>query len=128
MTEDPPAANVSRVSCSNGHQPAMNHRIIARDVVARELAISTNVLIRYERMGLVKCVSEGETQGYEPSEIRRIWSITSYQRDLGINMAGVELILQLHDRMARLHRNLKDLAEQLQDLAERPESESDQAQ
>ena len=106
----------------------MNHRIIARDVVARELAISTNVLIRYERMGLVQSISEGETQGYEPSQVRRIWSITSYQRDLGINLAGVEVILQLHDRMAQLHHNLKDLAEQLQDLAEQSATDSDSDQ
>jgi MerR family transcriptional regulator/heat shock protein HspR len=103
----------------------MNQRIIARDVVARELAISTNVLIRYERMGLGHSVSEGETEGYEPAQVRRIWSITSYQRDLGVNLAGVELILQLHDRMARLHHNLKDLAEQLRELAEHPAAESD---
>ncbi len=104
----------------------MNHPIIARDVVARELAISTNVLIRYERMGLVQSVSEGEIQGYEPAQVRRIWSIASYQRDLGINLAGVELILQLHDRMALLHHNLRDLADQLQELAERPESDQPQ--
>lgn len=104
----------------------MNHRIIARDVVARQLAISTNVLIRYERMGLVQSVSEGEIQGYEPSQVRRIWSIASYQRDLGINLAGVELILQLHDRMAWLHHNLKELADQLQDLAEHPAADPDQ--
>ncbi|APW63769.1 chaperone modulator CbpM [Paludisphaera borealis] len=99
----------------------MNQRIIARDVVARQLAISPNVLIRYERMGLVQSVGEGEAQGYEPSQVRRIWSITSYQRDLGINLAGVEVILRLRDRMSHLHHHLKDLAEQLEDLVAPPQ-------
>ena len=34
-----------------------------------------------------------------PAEIRRIWTIVSYQRDLGINLAGVEAILKLRDHM-----------------------------
>jgi MerR family transcriptional regulator/heat shock protein HspR len=99
----------------------MNHRIISRDVVARELAVSPTLLIRYERMGLIECISEGEIQGYEPAQVRRIWSITSYQRDLGVNLAGVEVILRLRDRMSHLHHDLKDFAEQLQDLVEPPE-------
>lgn len=100
----------------------MNQRIISRDVVARQLAVSPTQLIRYERMGLIECVVEGEVQGYEPAQVRRIWSITSYQRDLGINLAGVEVILQLRDRMAHLHHHLQDLAEQLQELVEPPQA------
>jgi MerR family transcriptional regulator, heat shock protein HspR len=98
----------------------MNQRIISRDVVARQLAVSPKVLIRYERMGLVHSTVEGETQGYEPAEVRRIWSIMSYQRDLGVNLAGVEVILRLREQMSNLHHHLKDLAEQLQDLVEHP--------
>jgi MerR family transcriptional regulator/heat shock protein HspR len=99
----------------------MNQPIISRDVVARELAISPQVLIRYEEMGLVRCISQGDVQGYEPSQVRRIWSIASYQRDLGINLAGVEVILQLRDRMSNLHHHLRDLAEQLQELVDAPQ-------
>jgi MerR family transcriptional regulator/heat shock protein HspR len=99
----------------------MNQPIISRDVVARELAISPQVLIRYEEMGLVRCVCQGDVQGYEPSQVRRIWSIASYQRDLGINLAGVEVILQLRDRMSSLHHHLRDLAERLQELVDAPQ-------
>ena len=67
--------------------------------------------------------SSGSRRYCEP---RRIWSIASYQRDLGVNLAGVEFILQLQDRMARLHHDLKHLAEQLQDLAEHPAADDDQ--
>jgi len=100
----------------------MNPSIISRDDVARQLAVSPKVLIRYEEMGLVRCINQGDVQGYEPSQVRRIWSITSYQRDLGINLAGVEVILQLRDRMSNLHHHLRDLAEQLQELVEAPQS------
>lgn len=96
----------------------MNERIISREDVARHLSISTEVLVRYERLGLVRSVREGEYEGYEPAEVRRIWSIQSYQRDLGVNLAGVEVILRLRDRMSHLHRHLAHLAEDLTDLAE----------
>jgi MerR family transcriptional regulator/heat shock protein HspR len=99
----------------------MNQPIISRDVVAQQLAISPKVLIRYEEMGLIRCVSRGDVQGYEPSQVRRIWSIASYQRDLGINLAGVEMILQLRDRMSSLHHHLKDLAERLHELVDVPQ-------
>ncbi|WP_337173745.1 chaperone modulator CbpM [Paludisphaera sp.] len=96
----------------------MNERIIDRESVARHLSISTEILVRYERLGLVRSVREGEVEGYEPAEIRRIWSILSYQRDLGVNLAGVEVILRLRDRMSHLHRHLTHLAEDLSSLAE----------
>lgn len=96
----------------------MNERIIDRESVARHLSISTEILVRYERLGLVRSVREGEVEGYEPAEIRRIWSILSYQRDLGVNLAGVEVILRLRDRMSHLHRHLTHLAEDLASLAE----------
>ena len=85
----------------------MNQPIISRDVVARELAISPQVLIRYEEMGLVRCISQGDVQGYEPSQVRRIWSIASYQRDLGINLAGVEVVFKLLREIEKLREELE---------------------
>ncbi|WP_165245093.1 chaperone modulator CbpM [Paludisphaera soli] len=100
----------------------MNERIIPRETVARHLSISTQVLVRYEELGLVRPAREGDVQGYEPSQVRRIWSIMSYQRDLGVNLAGVEVILQLRDRMSHLHHHLADLASELRSLVDEPES------
>lgn len=97
----------------------MNERIIPREHVARHLSISVETLVRYERMGLVRSVREGDVEGYEPTQVRRIWSIASYQRDLGVNLAGVEVILRLRERMELLHRRLTDLAEDLSTLADR---------
>ena len=79
----------------------MTRRIIPRDLAARELAVSTKVLARYESLGLVQATHEGAEEGYEPAQIRRLWSIVTYQRDLGINLAGVEVILQLVDHLSR---------------------------
>jgi MerR family transcriptional regulator/heat shock protein HspR len=102
----------------------MTRRIIPRDQVAQELSISPGVLIRYEAEGLIRAVHEGTVTGYEPAEIRRLWTIVSFQRDLGINLAGVEVILQLFDQLSAVHRRVGQLAEELREMVERDESPS----
>lgn len=96
----------------------MTPPIISREQVAENLRIPPGVLIRYEARGLVHAVSDGPVEGYEPAEIRRIWTIVSFQRDLGINLAGVEAILKLRDHMAALHQRLDDLADELRAVLE----------
>jgi len=108
----------------------MTQPIIPRDRVAEQLAVPVRILIRYESRGLVRVVhgEDGgvEVEGYGPAEIRRIWSILSFQRDLGINLAGVEAILKLHDHIEEVHQRLDVLARQLREaLDSGPASEDD---
>ena len=103
------------IVCASGHF-AMTQRFVPRDLVARQLAISPQALVRYERLGLVHATHEGQEEGYEPSQIRRLWSITTFQRDMGVNLAGVEVILRLCDRMSELHHRLGDLASDLHEI------------
>ncbi len=101
----------------------MTRPIIPRDLVARQLAVSPQVLVRYERLGLVRVTHEGQVAGYDATQIRRLWTIMSFQRDLGINLAGVEVILRLCDRMSDLHHRLGDLASELREILEENEAE-----
>ena len=94
----------------------MTRRIIPRELAARELAVSTKVLARYESLGLVQVAQEGSEEGYEPAQVRRLWSIVTYQRDLGVNLAGVEVILHLVDHLSQVHHRVYDLAEELREL------------
>lgn len=94
----------------------MNASIIPRELVAQKLAVSTGSLDRYETLGLVRSVSEGSVQGYEPAQVRRIWTIVSFQRDLGVNLAGVEVILQLVDHISQVHHQVHHLAGELREL------------
>jgi MerR family transcriptional regulator/heat shock protein HspR len=96
----------------------MTQPIISRDRVAEKLAISPRVLVRYEARGLVHPIHEGDVEGYGPAEIRRLWTILSFQRDLGINLAGVEAILKLRDHLDRVHHRLGRLAGELRELVE----------
>jgi MerR family transcriptional regulator, heat shock protein HspR len=100
----------------------MTRPIIPRDDVARELSVSSRVLLRYETLGLVRVAHEGERVGYEPAQIRRLWTIVSYQRDLGINLAGVEVILRLREQLAEVHRRVGGLAEDLRAALEPDDS------
>jgi MerR family transcriptional regulator, heat shock protein HspR len=102
----------------------MTQRIIARDLAARQLAVSTKVLARYESLGLVQATHEGSEEGYEPAQIRRLWSIVTYQRDLGINLAGVEVILHLVDHLSQVHHRVHHLAEELRELLDEDDPSS----
>jgi MerR family transcriptional regulator/heat shock protein HspR len=93
----------------------MTPSILPREHVARHFAIAPSVLLRYESLGLVRAVRQGGSEGYGPAEIRRIWTILSFQRDLGINLAGVEAILRLRDHLAEVHHRLDTLADQLRE-------------
>jgi MerR family transcriptional regulator, heat shock protein HspR len=87
--------------------------VIPREQAAENLSVSLTVLRRYEARGLIRASVAGEVEGYEPPEIRRLWTIVSLQRDLGVNLAGVEAVLRLRDHVDDMHRLLRDLAEGL---------------
>jgi len=99
--------------------------ILPRDQVAERFAVSTAVLIRFEARGLVRSVRLGSVEGYEPSEIRRIWSVLSLQRDLGINLAGVEAILKLRAQLDDLHARLGHLARRLREVLDEGGADDD---
>ncbi len=100
----------------------MARPIIPRDHVARELSVSPRSLLRYEALGLVRVVQRGRDEGYEPAQIRRLWTIVSFQRDLGVNLAGVEVILRLCDQLVEVHRRVGGLADDLRAAMEPDES------
>jgi MerR family transcriptional regulator/heat shock protein HspR len=100
----------------------MTRRIISREVVARELSVSTKVLARYESLGWVEVIRDGPLEGYEPAQIRRLWSIVSYQRDMGVNLAGVEVILHLVDHLSHVRRRVTDLAQEFRILVDEDET------
>ena len=104
----------------------MNDLLIPLEIVVERLGIDPNSLVRYERLGLIHAVREAGVVGYSPSEVRRIWSIVTYQRDLGVNLAGVEILLKLRDQRDELHRLLSALTIELRDaLDSDPENAPD---
>ena len=97
----------------------MTPPIIPRDQVAQNLSVPTATAdpLRGARAGPRRS-AQGAVEGYGPAEVRRIWTIVSCQRDLGINLAGVEAILKLRDHLAEVHRQLDALARELREALE----------
>lgn len=93
----------------------MRPTIIPRDQVAEQFAVSPRLLIRYEARGLIESIRAEESEGYGPEAIRRIWTILSLQRDLGVNLAGVEAVLRLRLHVDELHRRLNSFVVQLRE-------------
>jgi len=64
----------------------------------------------YERQGLLKpSRSEGNTRLYTDSDLSRLDLITNLTRELGVNLAGVEVILNMRDKMEMMQREVDQL-------------------
>lgn len=68
--------------------------------VAERFEIHPQTLRLYEREGLIKPArSAGNTRLYDEDSIRRLETILTLTRDLGVNLAGVEVILNMRSQM-----------------------------
>ena len=77
--------------------------------VAEQYAIHPQTLRLYEREGLLKpSRSEGNTRLYTEEDLERLEVILHLTRDLGVNLAGVEIILNMREKMAEMHRQIED--------------------
>lgn len=97
--------------------------VYPRELVAEHLAVSPGLLIRYEARGLVQPVRDDSgLEGYGPAEIRRLWTVVSLHRDLGVNLAGVEAILRLRAHVDRLQSCLLQILDEFDESLPPPET------
>jgi MerR family transcriptional regulator/heat shock protein HspR len=77
--------------------------------VAEQYAIHPQTLRLYEREGLLKpSRSEGNTRLYTDEDIERLEVILHLTRDLGVNLAGVEIILNMRERMGEMQAQIQE--------------------
>ena len=96
--------------------------------VADQYGIHPQTLRLYEREGLLKpSRSEGNTRLYTDPDLARLELILSLTRDLGVNLAGVEIILNMREKMdamqqefERFFRYLQSHADELTNFDEPP--------
>jgi MerR family transcriptional regulator/heat shock protein HspR len=93
-------------------------------VVAEMYDIHPQTLRLYEREGLLKpSRSEGNTRLYTEEDLKRLEFILSLARDLGVNIAGMAIILQMRERMETMQRQMQDFVAMLQqEIASRASS------
>src|SRR5258708_4700253 len=83
--------------------------------VAEQYELHPQTLRLYEREGLLKpSRSEGNTRLYTDPDLERLELILSLTRDLGVNLAGVEIILHMREKMDAMQREFEHFFEYLQ--------------
>jgi MerR family transcriptional regulator/heat shock protein HspR len=78
--------------------------------IAERFGIHPQTLRMYEREGLLRPArTEGNTRLYDASTIERLEIILTLTRDLGVNLAGVEVILHMKERMEKMQGEVHEL-------------------
>jgi MerR family transcriptional regulator, heat shock protein HspR len=76
--------------------------------VAELYHLHPQTLRLYERVGLLKpSRSQGNTRLYTDSDLERLEVILNLTRELGVNLAGIEIILNMRDRMSEMHSQME---------------------
>jgi MerR family transcriptional regulator, heat shock protein HspR len=92
-------------------------------VVAEMLNVHPQTLRFYEKKGLVRpSRTEGQTRMYSAEDVEEIARLLRLTRDLGVNLAGVEIVLKMRRRMIDMQKQIEDLVSYVRDSAgeERP--------
>lgn len=79
-------------------------------VVADMLKLHPQTLRMYEKKGLIRpSRTVGWTRMYSPEDVEEIALVTRLARDLGANLAGIEIILKMRRRMVDMQAQIEDL-------------------
>jgi MerR family transcriptional regulator/heat shock protein HspR len=89
-------------------------RLYMISIVADMFEIHPQTLRAYEREGLLRpSRTDGNTRLYSDEDLERIDLILRLTKDLGVNLAGVEVILNMRERMQDLQERMDEMLQQL---------------
>jgi len=89
-------------------------------VAARIIGVQTYTLRYYEKIGIIEpSRSGGNIRLYSDRDIAQLRRVKTLMDDLGVNLAGVEVILRMAQHMAELQRQVETLDSELKRLGER---------
>ncbi len=99
---------------------AREHRLFMISVVSEMLGIHPQTLRLYEREGFIKPKrSVGNTRLYSEEDVEKLEMILRLTRELGVNLAGVEVILSMREKMEQMQHEMNETIQQLHDELER---------
>lgn len=85
-------------------------------VVAKAYGIHPQTLRLYEREGLLKpSRTEGNTRLYSEDDLRQLEVILNLTRDLGVNLAGIEIVLNMRRKMEEMQREVSEFVGYVRD-------------
>jgi MerR family transcriptional regulator, heat shock protein HspR len=83
--------------------------------VAELYKLHPQTLRLYERVGLLKpSRSQGNTRLYTDDDLERLDVILTLARDMGVNLAGIEIILNMREKMIEMERQMSEFAQVVQ--------------
>jgi len=86
-------------------------------VAARILGIQTHTLRYYEKIGIIEpSRSRGNIRLYSERDLAQLRRVKALMDDLGVNLAGAEVILRMAQRMAELQHYVEELESQIKKL------------
>jgi len=93
-------------------------------VVAQSYGIHPQTLRLYEREGLLKpSRTEGNTRLYSEDDLKQLELILNLTRDLGVNLAGVEIILNMRRKMEQMQAEMQDFVRHVRDELQKANAE-----
>ncbi len=93
---------------------AREHRLYMISVVSEMLGIHPQTLRLYEREGFIKPRrSGGNTRLYSEEDVEKLEMILRLTRELGVNLAGVEVILSMREKMEQMQREMEETIQTL---------------
>ena len=88
--------------------------------VAQKYSIHPQTLRLYEREGLLKpSRTEGNTRLYSEEDLERLETILTLTRELGVNLAGVEIVLNMREKIERMQHEVNEFMEYVKRELER---------
>jgi MerR family transcriptional regulator, heat shock protein HspR len=94
--------------------------------VAEIYKLHPQTLRLYERVGLLKpSRSQGNTRLYTDSDLERLEVILTLARDMGVNLAGIEIILNMREKMIEMEHVMGEFAQVVQQELSRMASRTD---
>ena len=92
------------------------HKLYMISVVSEMLGIHPQTLRIYEREGFIKPKrSGGNTRLYSEEDVERLEMVLRLTRELGVNLAGVEVILSMREKMEQMQREMEETIIKLHD-------------
>jgi len=119
------SASETRRKRRAGRDPRESRSYFMISVVARRFEVHPQTLRLYEREGLVKpSRTQGNTRLYSEDDLDRLAFILSLTRDLGVNLAGVEIIVNLRHKIETMQQEMERFIVQVrEELGKRRQEE-----
>ena len=92
------------------------HRLFMISVVSEMLGVHPQTLRLYEREGFIKPKrSGGNTRLYSEEDVAKLELILRLTRELGVNLAGVEVVLSMREKIEQMQHEMQETVQTLRD-------------